>query len=90
MVCACQNNGICFKPAPSDDKFQIMSCVCSGYSGKLCETELDACVVNGPPCFPGVKCTDLPPPAGVNGFSCGLCPSGYTGNGKNCMGNFLA
>ncbi|XP_062888258.1 cartilage oligomeric matrix protein [Mobula hypostoma] len=35
------------------------------------------CVPN--PCFPGVPCSET-----VNGFLCGTCPSGFTGNGTHC------
>ena len=33
-------------------------------------------------CYPGVSCMDKAVP-----ISCGTCPSGFTGNGKNCEGN---
>lgn len=29
--------------------------------------------------FPGVKCQEI-----VEGFRCGPCPDGYTGNGQKC------
>jgi len=40
------------------------------------------------PCFPGVLCVPLPPPAG--GFACGEdpgspCPPGYEGDGVECL-----
>jgi hypothetical protein len=91
MVCACQNGGNCTQPDNlSGDRFQVMSCTCgSGYTGKLCESNLDACDVNGPPCFPGVNCTDLPPPKGVDGYICGPCPAGYGGNGSSCTGKHM-
>ncbi|XP_060712161.1 cartilage oligomeric matrix protein-like [Hemiscyllium ocellatum] len=31
------------------------------------------------PCFPGVQCSTT-----FNGFRCGPCPSGFTGNGTHC------
>ncbi|XP_043576631.1 cartilage oligomeric matrix protein [Chiloscyllium plagiosum] len=31
------------------------------------------------PCFPGVQCSTT-----FNGFRCGACPSGFTGNGTHC------
>ncbi|XP_007897103.1 cartilage oligomeric matrix protein [Callorhinchus milii] len=31
------------------------------------------------PCFPGVLCTNS-----VDGFKCGACPEGFTGNGTHC------
>ena len=36
--------------------------------------------------FTGVQCYDVPAP-GV-GIMCGLCPSGYIGDGYNCIGQF--
>lgn len=39
--------------------------------------KIDDCASN--PCFLGVHCTDM-----VASFSCGPCPSGYTGNGETC------
>uniref|UniRef100_A0A8D8UWR1 Thrombospondin-3a n=1 Tax=Cacopsylla melanoneura TaxID=428564 RepID=A0A8D8UWR1_9HEMI len=32
------------------------------------------------PCFQGVQCYDT-----VEGYTCGPCPSGYTGNGEKCQ-----
>ena len=32
-------------------------------------------------CYPGVPCMDKTVP-----ITCGPCPSGFTGNGKNCQG----
>ena len=89
MVCACQNGGNCTQPENlSGDKFVVMPCTCGGgYTGKLCESDIDGCTINGPPCFPGVVCTDLPPPNGVLGYTCGPCPSGYAGDGAACTGN---
>ena len=37
---------------------------------------------NNDSCYPGVPCMDKTVP-----ISCGPCPSGFTGNGKNCKGN---
>lgn len=90
MLCACQNGGNCSQPDNlNGDRFQVMSCTCgSGYTGKLCESDIDACDVNGPPCFPGVNCTDLPPPHGIDGYICGPCPAGYAGNGSSCTGKW--
>src|SRR5688500_11973988 len=39
--------------------------------------DVDACAAS--PCFPGVACTDLPPPE--LGFTCGACPPGTRGDG---------
>ncbi|XP_067824685.1 thrombospondin-4-like isoform X1 [Heptranchias perlo] len=38
----------------------------------------ERCVPN--PCFPGVLCTET-----ADGFHCGACPSGFTGNGTRCI-----
>lgn len=96
-VCACQNQGICTSPQEenaddnddsSGDRFNILSCVCqNGYTGSLCDADLDACEENFQPCFPGVDCNDLPPPANETGFQCDPCPSGYSGDGIQCLGN---
>ncbi|KAI8480944.1 hypothetical protein Bbelb_413170 [Branchiostoma belcheri] len=92
-MCSCRNNGSChttsaIDPAlvSDDERFVRLDCACQdGFSGEQCETDLDACAVNFNPCFPGVNCTDLPPPAGVDGFECGDCPPGYEGNGTICQ-----
>ncbi|KAK3706070.1 hypothetical protein QZH41_014679, partial [Actinostola sp. cb2023] len=63
----------------------VMPCTCaSGYTGKFCESDIDACEMRGSPCFPGVQCNDLPPPSGVDGYKCGPCPEGYSGDGATC------
>lgn len=35
---------------------------------------------NSNPCFEGVQCYDA-----SNGVGCGSCPSGYSGDGRNCV-----
>ena len=35
------------------------------------------------PCYAGVLCTDLAPPR--DGYKCGKCPPGYTGDGETCV-----
>ncbi|XP_074632006.1 uncharacterized protein LOC141890434 isoform X2 [Acropora palmata] len=92
-VCACHNQGACVEQASDDSspnnntqKFQILSCQClNGYTGSFCEVDLDACEENSQPCFPGVSCIDLPPPANESGYTCGPCPNGYSGNGAECL-----
>ncbi|XP_068682562.1 uncharacterized protein [Montipora foliosa] len=91
-VCACQNQGICVQESSDDsnlnnntEKFTILFCNClNGYTGSFCEADLDACEENFQPCFPGVSCIDLPPPANASGYTCGPCPSGYSGDGAEC------
>ena len=94
-MCACKHDGQCVKPeegdtANSDSKFVYMGCACQGgYTGRFCESDIDACEMNGRPCYAGVKCIDLPAPANSSGYKCGPCPSGYSGNGAQCAGGFF-
>ncbi|XP_058949574.2 mucin-like protein isoform X2 [Pocillopora verrucosa] len=89
-MCACQHDGQCVKPeegdtANTDSKFVYMGCACQGgYTGRFCDSDIDACEMNGQPCYAGVACIDLPAPANSSGYKCGPCPSGYTGNGAQC------
>lgn len=46
--------------------------------------DIDACAES--PCYPGVHCKDLKPPAGADGFKCGKCPPGSTGDGIGAAG----
>ena len=90
-MCACVN-GVCIEDnsleADEEDtsmNFKLQHCLCEkGYTGRRCEHDLDACADN--PCYPGVKCTDLPAPANITGFSCGSCPEGLKGSGETCEG----
>ncbi|XP_022805810.1 mucin-like protein [Stylophora pistillata] len=90
-MCACQHDGQCVEPqegdaVKTDSKFVYLGCVCQGgYTGRFCDSEINACEWNGEPCYAGVKCIDLPPPANSSGYECGPCPSGYTGNGAQCV-----
>ncbi|XP_031569003.1 uncharacterized protein LOC116303577 [Actinia tenebrosa] len=92
-VCACHNGGYCSPDSSNNvfadstnDTFFIMPCTCiHGYTGRFCENDLDACQANLNPCYPGVKCTDLPPPEDVFGYRCGPCPHGFTGDGAKCL-----
>uniref|UniRef100_A0A671X8U3 Versican core protein n=1 Tax=Sparus aurata TaxID=8175 RepID=A0A671X8U3_SPAAU len=62
----CQNGGSCYKKGAQN------ICVCApGYTGQLCETDVDECQSN--PCLNGATCLD-----GVNSFTC-LCLPSYTG-----------
>ena len=92
-VCACHNQGTCV-PVDENDadnsgaRFKILSCECqNGYTGTFCEADLDACEENFQPCYPGIQCIDLQPPADASGFDCGPCPDGLTGDGIQCTGN---
>ncbi|XP_022803205.1 mucin-like protein [Stylophora pistillata] len=89
-MCACQHDGQCVEPEEgdaenTDSKFVYLGCVCQGgYTGRFCDSDIDACELNGEPCYAGVECTDLPAPANSSGYKCGPCPSGYTGDGAQC------
>ena len=71
-MCACKHSGLCVEPeegdtANSDIKFIYMGCACQGgYTGRFCDSEIDACEFNGQPCYAGVACTDLPVFVSVN------------------------
>ncbi|KAL9979187.1 hypothetical protein ACROYT_G016809 [Oculina patagonica] len=90
-MCACDHGGQCVPPEEGDKvntdiKFVYMGCACQGgYTGRFCDNDIDACEMNGQPCYTGVTCIDLPPPANASGYKCGSCPSGYTGNGAQCV-----
>ncbi|XP_073234800.1 mucin-like protein [Porites lutea] len=90
-MCACNNDGQCIEPEEGDSintdiKFIYLGCACQGgYTGRFCESEIDACELNGQPCYIGVTCIDLPPPANVSGYICGPCPTGFTGDGAQCL-----
>ncbi|XP_031551867.1 mucin-like protein isoform X2 [Actinia tenebrosa] len=91
-LCACHHGGHCEKPSKitgadsGEEKFIENACNCvDGYTGKYCETDIDACEANLNPCYPGVDCIDLPPPANVtDGYKCASCPAGYSGHGASC------
>ena len=92
-MCACQNNGSCISPEEDDElntdsRIVYLGCACQrGYTGRLCDSDVDACESNGQPCYEGVECIDLPPSADTEtGYECGPCPSGYTGDGAQCAG----
>ncbi|XP_074473101.1 versican core protein isoform X2 [Sebastes fasciatus] len=62
----CHHGGSCYK------KHTQHICVCApGYTGQLCETDVDECRSN--PCLNGATCLD-----GVDSFSC-LCLPSYSG-----------
>jgi len=69
------------------DRFIVLSCTCpAGLTGQYCESNLNACVENNEPCFPGVKCINLESTKRKNGYKCGPCPAGYRGDGATCNG----
>ncbi|XP_078725598.1 uncharacterized protein LOC144942673 [Lampetra fluviatilis] len=87
-LCNCSANSTCLFSEPmyseqqNQSTFQVAGCNCSaGYTGQFCNENLNACTTN--PCYPGIDCTDLPPPS--LGYKCGPCPAGYTGDGENCL-----
>ncbi|XP_067939805.1 mucin-like protein [Watersipora subatra] len=90
MFCNCANNGTCIELSQEEqDAVEtnsiVLACICpTGYTGDLCDTDLDACELVASPCYPSVLCVDLPPPADHEGYTCGDCPAGYTGDGKTC------
>ncbi|KAK7877856.1 hypothetical protein WMY93_031496 [Mugilogobius chulae] len=54
------------------------SCICpAGMTGPTCREDVDECVSQ--PCFPGVGCNNT-----LGSFTCGLCPAGFYGDGRNC------
>ena len=62
------------------DQINNFSCICDvGYMGRHCDAVITKC--SNDSCYPGVPCMDKTVP-----ISCGPCPSGFTGNGKNCRG----
>ncbi|XP_042279137.1 von Willebrand factor D and EGF domain-containing protein isoform X1 [Thunnus maccoyii] len=57
------------------------SCICPpGMTGHTCREDIDECVSQ--PCFPGVGCNNT-----LGSFICGVCPQGYSGDGKDCTRN---
>ncbi|XP_058473568.1 versican b [Solea solea] len=65
-ITVCHNGGSCYKRGAQN------ICVCApGYTGQLCETDVDECQSN--PCLNGATCLD-----GFNSFTC-LCLPSYTG-----------
>ena len=54
----------------------------TAYDGLFCEEDRNGCAEAS--CFSGVQCYDVPAP-GV-GITCGPCPNGYFGDGKDCIG----
>uniref|UniRef100_A0A8C6U085 Si:dkey-30e9.7 n=1 Tax=Neogobius melanostomus TaxID=47308 RepID=A0A8C6U085_9GOBI len=60
------------------DAANAFTCICPpGTTGRTCREDVDECLSQ--PCFPGVGCNNT-----LGSFTCGHCPTGYTGDGKNC------
>ncbi|XP_061771484.1 von Willebrand factor D and EGF domain-containing protein isoform X1 [Nerophis ophidion] len=54
------------------------TCICPpGMKGVTCREDMDECVSQ--PCFPGVDCSNT-----LGSFSCGVCPLGFSGDGRIC------
>lgn len=65
-------NGTCI------DLIQNYTCQCNvGFAGERCDIVIRNC--SNDSCFHGVRCIQL-----ENTIACGPCPTGYTGDGKNC------
>ena len=88
-VCACQNNGVCIQPATTVElqnltfsRHSLLSCECNmSFTGEFCEIIRDFCSpLSGFYCHPLVNCSNS------QGGTCGNCPSGYSGDGKDCAG----
>ena len=47
------------------------------FSGRTCREDIDECISR--PCFHGVGCNNT-----LGSFICGVCPPGYSGDGRNC------
>ena len=68
------NSGTCL------DGVNNYSCICNaGFTGRHCDVLITSC--SNETCFLGVPCTE-----NNNSISCGSCPSGFMGDGKNCKG----
>ncbi|CAH3183413.1 unnamed protein product [Porites lobata] len=77
-ICAykpCLNNAKCF--LGYTDKGFLCECQ-SGYTGELCETDLDECKDKTHQCDVNANCTNMP-----GTYNC-TCRPGYQGNGSIC------
>ena len=90
-LCNCRNGGTCNPSEPnvlfeSTNNFMTYGdCTCrSGFSGAFCQESVDYCFQE--PCYEGVNCTNN---ATTQSADCGLCPTGYIGDGRKCYGMAL-
>ncbi|XP_076807201.1 uncharacterized protein LOC143450511 isoform X3 [Clavelina lepadiformis] len=87
-LCLCENNGLCLYDMTlgGSENFEIVQCECTdAYSGDYCTEDRNECdgFENGTsPCFTDVSCVDRVAPD--SGYDCGDCPTGTTGDGRNC------
>ena len=83
-----QNGGKCNFAVESTQTLTVVPCECAlGYGGDFCQVDIDGCADQ--PCFSGVLCTDVAASDLSNhpdGFLCGTCPVGLTGDGSSCIG----
>ncbi|KAK5862118.1 hypothetical protein PBY51_017547 [Eleginops maclovinus] len=57
------------------------SCICpAGMTGHTCREDIDECISQ--PCFPEAGCNNT-----LGSFICGVCPQGYSGDGRICTRN---
>ncbi|OWF43888.1 von Willebrand factor D and EGF domain-containing protein [Mizuhopecten yessoensis] len=77
--CGCKNNGECVSRTVSYNRTANgYECNCpTSYTGARCESRASACRSN--PCYHRHTCVDV-----GDGFRCGQCPTGMTGNGITC------
>ena len=83
-----QNGGKCNFAVDSAQTLTVVPCECApGYGGDFCQLDIDGCADQ--PCFSGVLCTDVAAPdlsSHPDGFLCGTCPVGLSGDGSSCIG----
>ncbi|XP_069107696.1 LOW QUALITY PROTEIN: von Willebrand factor D and EGF domain-containing protein-like [Argopecten irradians] len=77
--CGCKHHGECISRTVNYNRTANgYECNCpSSYTGSRCESRVSACTSN--PCYHGVACVEV-----GDGFRCGQCPVGMTGNGITC------
>ncbi len=70
---ACEHRGSCvvLLGSPTCD------CTGTGYTGSTCGSDVNECATNNGGCDPLTTCSNT-----AGSYSCGSCPSGYTGTGK--------